>query len=150
MQTDTDLIIDGSTAVWDMPMTNGEILGSYSGRFVFKCYLSPIDILASGKLYRELMGPQAALAADHDGHIAYSLVQLKYRIVKAPPFWGSHLSDSGIPGNIPDLNILLLVLDRAIQAEILFKEKMSKERDSVLKRTITTAEEMLVEQAGEE
>jgi hypothetical protein len=150
MQIDNDLIITGSTATWDMPLTTGQVLGSYSGRFVFKCYLSPVEILASSRLYRELMGPNAALAPEHEGHIAYALAQLKYCIVSAPPFWASHLSENGIPGNIPDLNILLLVLDVAVQAQLKYKENMVKERGQVLKSTIAKAEEMLVEQAGEE
>lgn len=146
----SNIIIENHTAIWDMPLTQGEVLGTYSGRFVFKCYLSPLDQIAANKLYRELVGSHSSIVSEHEGLMAFTLTQLKYRIVKAPPFWLSHTSEYGISGNIPDLNVLSLILNHALESEELFKKNMIEQRKSVLTRTITVAEEILKADKGEE
>lgn len=134
----TDLILNSldNTASWTM-REEGDTLGAtYAGTFVFKCFLSPLDTLASGRLYRELLGPNPNDATETERFIAFILSQLSKRIVKAPPFWNT---DSMIQGNIPDVNILTLVLDRAMSAEMIYKEGLNQRRAEALKKAQNAA-----------
>jgi hypothetical protein len=142
----TEMTIEGSTATWVMPRTDGELGGTYTGSFQFRCYLNPIQILQAGREYREFLGSLGAQASITEGHLAYALSQLKYRILKAPPFWTSTLQESGIQGNIGDLNVILVILDAAMDAEKIFKENAAKERESLLDRAIAAGEQRLAEQ----
>ncbi len=148
--TDTDITLDGSTANWPMPNTKGDYGGTYTGTFTFRCFLTPTQLLAASKKYRELLGPNAIFAPEHEGHVAYALTQLEHRILKSPPFWTQPLQNGEMAGNIPDLNIILMVLDAASRAQALYIEKMNSDRTIILKRTIDLAEEMLVENQKEE
>lgn len=143
-----DIVLEGNTATWQMPLTEGEIHGTYSGTFQFRCFLDPIRQLQAGREYRDLLGPNAMMATDNEGNLAFALVQLKHRITKAPPFWTSTLQESNMAGNIGDLNVITLVLDASIRAETLYKEKVQKERDLILERSIKLAEEKIQKEKG--
>ena len=138
-----DITIEGSRATWVLPPTDGRMGGTYTGRFVFNCFLAPTDMLKAGRVYRSLLGEHAGMATTEEGHIAFALTQLKFRVVSAPPFWTSTLQDSEFSGNIGDLNIIGLVLDAAMEAEVAFKEKIVKEREALLERSIKVAEQLL-------
>jgi hypothetical protein len=138
-----DLLLNGSQATYVMPLTQGEVLGSYSGTFVFSCYLTPIQQLEAGREYRSLLGSHGPMSSETEANIAFALSQLKYRVISAPPFWNSTKQGSGYAGDIPDLNILALILEKAIMAENLFKESIQKERDALLERTILAGEAAL-------
>jgi hypothetical protein len=147
---DTDITIENGIATWILPQTQGDVHGTYTGTFQFRCYLDPIRQLQAGREYRELIGPNALLATETEGNLAFALTQLKHRILKSPPFWSSTLQDSTFAGNIGDLNIITMVLDAAIRAENLYKEMMTKERDAILERNIKVSEETIKKQSGEQ
>lgn len=140
---DNDITLDGSIATWTMPQTDGELGGTYKGTFEFRTFLDPLRQLQAGREYRELLGNLAPQASDSEGNLAFALVQLKHRILRAPPFWSSTLQDSGMAGNIGDLNVIALVLDSAIRAETIYKEKIAKEREDLLNKSIKIAEEIV-------
>lgn len=135
-----EIVLTGNTAKWTLEPTQGEISGTYQGAFEFRCYLTPTQILEVGREFRSLLGGLPEHASSKEKNIAFALVELKYRVIKAPPFWNSTLQDSGYAGNIADLNILVLVLEKAMVSESLFQEKMQKERDQLLDLTIKSAE----------
>lgn len=141
-----DIIINGNTATWTMPRVDGELGGTYTGTFIFRCYLDPIRQLQAGKEYRSLLGDLSSQASVAEGQLAFALTQLKHRILSSPPFWSSTLQESGIAGNIGDLNVIGLVLDAAILSESLFKEKIQKEREEILEHVIKAGEEALEKQ----
>lgn len=145
-----DITLTGSTATWRMERMDGELGGTYSGTFVFKCYLTPLASLQAGKEYRSLLGELAIQASDAEANLAFALTTLKQRIISAPPFWTSTLQESGIAGNVGDLNIIAAVLDASIRAEQMFKESIQKERDSLLVRSIAAGEKLLQKQGVEE
>ena len=147
--TNTDITFDGSIATWTLPPTDGEVQGTYTGTFQFRAFLDPIRQLQAGREYRELLGPNGGMAAEHEGQMAFCLTQLKHRIIKAPPFWTSTLQDSSMAGNIPDLNILLIILDASIRSENAYKEKVAKERELALNRSIGIVEKILEDEAKE-
>lgn len=147
----TDIVIENTTATWTIPPeTSGEILGTYAGTFNFRCYLTPTQELQAGREYRALLGPNGVLAGEHEAQMAYCLTQLKHRIITSPPFWTGHQSDDGQSGNIPDLRVLLLILDAAMRSEQLFKNKVKEEREARLKASIEIAEKRVKENALEE
>ena len=144
-----EITLDGNQATWRMPRTDGELGGTYTGTFVFRTFLDPIRQLQAGREYRELLGSLAIQASDSEGNLAFALVQLKHRILKAPPFWDSTLQESGMAGNIGDLNVIALILDAAIQSENLYKERLQKERDTLLERTLKAGEDLLRKEKSE-
>lgn len=125
----SDILINGIEATWEIDML-GDIKGLYLGTFKFRCYLLPNQQLAAGRRYRELLGPQALLATDHENLLAYSISQLESRIIQAPPFWYSEFMN----GNIPDEAVLSKVLDAAISSEIKYKQLMKEKKESSIKR----------------
>ena len=143
-----DILIEGSQATWRMPRMEGDLGGTYTGVFVFRTFLDPLRQIQAGKEYRALLGDLAINAGDAESNLAFALTQLKHRIIKAPPFWESTLQDSGIAGNVGDLNIIAAVLDAAIRSENLFKEKIQKERDAILERSIKVGEQLLPKEEG--
>lgn len=150
MDDNNGFIIDGSTVIWSMPRLEGSLGGTYTGTFVFRVFLDPIRQLQAGREFRELLGSLSAQASETERELAFSLIQLKHRILKSPPFWSSTLQESGIQGNIGDLNIIGSILDAAIKAEHLYIRKIEKEREEILNRTIKVAEDLLEKQEKEE
>jgi hypothetical protein len=96
--------------------------------------------LEAGREYRSLLGNLPEYASEKEKNISFALVELKYRIIKSPPFWTATLQDSGYAGNIPDLNIIVMVLEKAMIAESMFQERLQKEKESLLDSTIRSAE----------
>lgn len=128
----TDLILNtDNTASWTLNREGDTVYQTYIGTFTFKCFLNPVEVLAAGRLFRELLGNTPATASPHEQFLSYALSQLKYRIIKAPPFWKT---DALLDGNIPDVNILTLVLNAAADAEIVYREQLKSKRDEALSR----------------
>src|SRR5271165_826057 len=90
-----DISIEGNTSTWKISMQE-DIHGTYIATFTFKCFLTPTEKLASGRVYRQLLGPNPNLAFINEDNLAFSLAQLKYRIVEAPPFWTSSIGVNGL------------------------------------------------------
>ena len=141
----TDIKIEESTATWELAV-NGDIAGLYAGQFKFKCYLTPTEILAAGRLYRELLGPNGMLASKHEDTLAFSLSQLKYRVISAPPFWTSALGLDGSSGDIPDANVLDAILDAALASQFKYLALLKKKKEESIQRAKKAAEKMLSEQ----
>lgn len=146
----TDIVLEGSTATWKMPNIEGELGGTYTGTFVFRTFLDPLTRIQAGKELRALLGDLGAHASDEEVHLAYALVQLKHRIVKSPPFWSSTLQESGMAGNIGDVNVISVVLSASTLAESLFKEKIAIEREELLNRNIKIVEDLMQQKAKRE
>jgi hypothetical protein len=128
----TDIILNGdNTSSWTF-REEGELLGTYSGQFIFKCFLTPTEVLSAGRLYRELLGSDSGSATDTEKFLSFALSQLQKRIVKAPPFWTSALD---LAGNIPDMDVLSLILDKAISSETLYRAFLKKRRDEALSQS---------------
>jgi hypothetical protein len=127
-----------------MPKTDSEVGGTYTGTFVFRTYLNPTELLHAGREYRSYLGQFAMLASETEINLAYALSRLNQLIIKAPPFWTSASQEpGGIAGNIGDLQIIKLVLDASDRAETMFKDKISKEREEILTKSIAKAEALL-------
>lgn len=114
----------------------GPIQGNYRGVFALRCYLNPLDALAAGRQFRELIGPFGADAGEQDRYLAFCYSQLSKRVIKGPPWW----SADQIAGNIPDLNILSTILDRALTAEAAYKQRLAKMKQEALEKASLAAQ----------
>ncbi len=142
-----DIKIEGTQAVWDLRM-EGPIKGTYSGTFRFRCFLTPIQSIAAGREYRELLGANMALAMEHESALAWALCQLKYRVISAPPFWGSENPEGGISGNLSDELVITEVLNAAIASENKYMEQIKKRKEEAIIRA-KRASEAILEQKEE-
>ena len=137
-----DISIEGSIATWEMRL-EGEIQGTYTGTFRFRCFLTPTQRLAAGREYRELLGNNPQLALPHEDNLAFSLSQLKYRILSAPPFWTSTIQQNSVAGDLPDENIIDAVLDAAVASELKYKAQLKQRKIDAIERAKKAAERML-------
>lgn len=137
----SDIMIEGNTATWSFRL-DGDIHGTYSGTFRFRCYLSPLQRIAADRERRELLGNHPEYASEHESFLAYSLTQLKYRIITAPPFWSSQ-NPGPMGGDIADENIINAVIDAAVGAEIKYREQLKKRKDDALNRGIASVDEAM-------
>jgi hypothetical protein len=144
----SDIQIEGNVATWQC-MLQGAVQGTYSGLFKFKCFLSPTEKLASGRLYRELLGPNAALAFKNEDNLAFSLAQLKYRVLDSPPFWSSAIGVNGIEGDIPDENVIDTILDASVAAELKYMAQLEERKKEAITRAKKVAERLLTQKVGD-
>jgi len=134
--------IEGNVASWDCVL-QGNIHGTYIGTFKFRCFLTPTQKIACGRNYRELLGANPTLAMKHEDDLAFSLSQLKYRIISAPPFWSSAVGLGGIQGDLPDENVINAVLEAAIDAELKYVAQLKDKREEAVERAKKAAERIL-------
>ena len=113
---------EGTATFWIKE--TGSIKGeTYVGMFKVKCILNPIEFIEADGLYRQLLGSDSpTLASNHAGNLAYALAQLRYRVIKAPPFWDD--GTQKVPGGQVDDNILLYVFSQCSEAETTYREKI--------------------------
>ena len=101
------------------------------GTFKFRCYLSPLQMIEQDRDYRELLGPNPSLAGSQHESLAFSLTQLRQRILTHPPFWNDGYSRFG-GGHIKDLELLDLVLEAAVETEIKYRKTLeAKHKESI-------------------
>jgi hypothetical protein len=116
--------IEKGEATFKVDLVGQKSKESYKGVFVVRCMLNPMAFIAADKLYRELLGGKPVEAHPHAGALAFALSQLKYRVLKMPPFW----ENREIPGgHIDDHNILIEVLNRAIYCEEVYAKMKNEE-----------------------
>jgi hypothetical protein len=145
----TDITLDGNMATWSIA-ADGDINGTYHGLFRFKCFLTPTEKLAAGREYRELLGENAALAFKNEDNLAFTLAQLKYRIISAPPFWNSAQGINGQLGDIPDENVLDKILEAAMAAELKYFASLKKKKEEMIQKSKAAAEKLLAEQDADD
>lgn len=124
------------TAKFSVNITGRLSKETYLGTFRVKCLISPLEEIAADRRYRDLLGDNSHLAQDHVRQKAFALAQLEQRVIEMPPFWESEI----IPGgHIKDDNVILEILDHAIEAQekyIQAKEKELEERRNRLTKKI--------------
>ena len=136
-----DVTIENGIAIWDLNLT-APIGGTYQGTFKFRCALTPMQELEADRDYRELLGKNAEFANTRSENLAYTLSQLRQRVIQGPPFWND--GTSRFPGGqIKDSEILEVVLEASVQAEIKYREQLrDKHKKSIesLKKAIQRQE----------
>jgi hypothetical protein len=137
-----DIVIEGNEATWECRL-EGDVNGTYTGRFRFRCFLLPTQKLAAAREMRALLGENATLALAHEENLAYTLSQLKHRVISAPPFWTSNLQVNGVSGDLPDENIIDQVLEAAIDAELKFRAQLKQKKIEAIEKAKKAAERIL-------
>jgi hypothetical protein len=140
----SDISIEGNIGTWSISL-EGSVNGTYLGTFKFKCFLTPSEKLACGRRYRELLGPNAALAFKNEDNLAFTLAQLNYRVVQAPPFWNSAIGVDGILGDLPDETVLDAILEAAMAAELKYVALLRSKKEQLIKKTKEVAEKVLAQ-----
>lgn len=133
-----DIQIVGNEATWHMRL-EGNIEGTYTGTFKFRCYLTPSQKIAANREMRQMLGEQMALASQHEANLAFALTQLKYRVISSPPFWNT----GNLSGDIPDTNVIMAVLDAAVAAELQYLDQIKERKLDAIARAKAAAEHML-------
>ena len=90
------------------------------------------------------------MALQHDESLAFTLSQLKHRVISAPPFWNSAVGLSRILGDIPDENVLNEIFEAALSAEFKYLAEMQEKRDKALERGKKAAEAIIEAQDKED
>jgi hypothetical protein len=142
-----EINIEEGTAVFHINETGNVTRQTYMGTFKVHCILSPLDFVEADKMYREMLGAtNPADAHEHARSIAFALSQLKYRIIEEAPFWenrrlgGSHIKDD---------NIIITILNNAIEAEEKFREAKVKEAEEIQQRLQKAIEDKDIEKMPE-
>lgn len=125
-----DLVVNADGTATLTINEEGPLSGSYRGTFALRCYLSPLDSLSAGRHFRDLLGPYGDSAGEQDRYLAFCMSQLSKRVIKGPPWWTVDQQT----GNILDLNILSLILDRSLTAESAYKERLTKMKQEALEK----------------
>lgn len=128
------IILDGSEAMFDFAETATVTRETYMGKFRVKCFLQPLEKIRADRIYRELIGPvNPILAGDDAKTLAFAIGQLAVRIVKMPEFFKNEENPDLPGGHLPD-DILVGILNLAIDAETEFREQQKKEYEATQKR----------------
>jgi hypothetical protein len=143
---DSSIVIDGYEAHWRIN-AEGPINGKYIGTFKFRCYLTPTQRIAANREYREMLGSNPTLIPEHEDGLAYALTQLKYRVISYPPFWEGE--DKPILGDIADYNIISLVLNASVAAELKYLKQLGEKKKTAIERAVASAEKIYKQQSEE-
>lgn len=113
---------------------------TYEGPFKVKSGLSPFDELSASRDMRALLGEHGVQALDHEINLAYALAQLRYRVIDAPSFWTEKTRD-GYGGADIDSNIIITVLNMAVEAEVQSAKRLKEEAKKRLQQMAAALEE---------
>lgn len=120
----SDIRIEGSKAYFDYSGVGAKTNETYMGYFCVKCILSPLDYLKADRLYRELIGSvNPHLASKEAQNYAFALSQLKFRVIDDIP---EFFKNRELNGGHLDSNVLIEIVNLAIEAEEAFQEQQQK------------------------
>ncbi len=128
-----DLVVNPDGVAFYTINEEGQIQGSYKGVFQLRCYLNPLDALAAGRQFRDLLGQFGVDAGEQDRYLAFCISQLAKRVIKGPTWWNADQT-------VPDLNILSIILDRSLTAEAVYKQHLVKRKEEALEKAQKAAQ----------
>ncbi len=131
------ILNEDGTASFTINVIGFSTKDSYQGLFKVKCLLNPLQELAVSRLNRELIGDKPEYADQNTSQLAFALTQLSERVVEAPPFWNT---GDELPGNIKDANVIVEVLELAIEAQEKFLKQKQDEynkNQELIKKLVT-------------
>lgn len=135
-KTDQDIIINGSEGTFQIAEIDTLTRTTYMGSFAVKCFLNPIETIKADRLYRELIGPtNSVMASSQAQSYAFAISQLAVRVIKNPDFFNNPQHPDLPGGHLPE-DILIKILDRAIDAEGLFRDQQTKKFEDTQKRLL--------------
>lgn len=139
--------IEDNVGIFTISELDQEMNQTLIGEFKVKLTLSPLDILAIDRDYRELLGPVNPLMATGEANdIAFALSQLKHRVLSSPSFWKGLGFDGG---HLPK-NVLYSVLDKSIELQDMFKKQKQDEMEAIQARLIDQVKNGAIKKKVEE
>jgi len=127
----SDFTFEGSIASTDYSGIGESSGETFIGRFSFKCVLSPFDRIRADSKRRELLGStNPHLASKEAQNASFALSELKFRVVASPDFY----KNREIDGGHLDYNIIIELINMAIDAEERFKVKQQERLEATQKR----------------
>lgn len=129
LDSDISLNTEEGTATWNLTF-QGRMGGTYMGTFKFRCSLTPTQYLDADRDFRDLLGKNAELAGTHAEDVAYSLAQLRQRVMEAPPFWNDGGRYGG--GGVKDHDVLSKVLNAAIASELKLRKELEERHEKAI------------------
>lgn len=129
-----------ATATFRVNIESSSSKAIHKGVFKVKCVLSPLEYINSDAFYRQLLGkhnPQ--FASDYVNQLCYALSQLKYRIIDAPEWFDN--KETGVIGSSVDDNILLHVLDKAVEIESEYREGVVEQYKAAKEEVVEAIDE---------
>lgn len=123
--------LSGSEAIFSINVIGDKTKETFMGEFTVKCIMSPMDLIKSDKLYRNLIGDNPHFANQDVREYAFVFSQLQFRIVKSPSWW--ELGE--INGqNVQDRNVLITIMNNALEAEELYIKEKTKQQEEMQNR----------------
>lgn len=144
------MIIEGSEASFEVAETDQLTRTTYMGSFRVKCFLSPLEKIKADRIYRELIGAVNPVMASGDAkNMAFAISQLTVRVIEGPDFFKNQKNPDLPGGHLPD-DILISILDKAIDAETEFREQQRKAYEETQKRMTKKFKEQRIKKRVEE
>lgn len=135
------------TAIYDQNIVGASTKQTYLGRFKFKCILNPIEIMDSDRIYREWLGNNSVMASESAINQAFALSQLKFRVIDCPPYWYNSYVGGG---HIVDKNVIVDVLNKAIEAQNDYTDKKDKDYKELQKKLSKKIKSGIIKKQDEE
>ena len=130
------MIIEGTTATFDIAIQDELTMETYMGNFKVKCFLSPLETIRADRIYRELIGPiNSMMAGDTAQNYAFAISQLSVRIINSPDFFKNPNAPDLYGSHMPE-NVLIAVLNNSIDSETKFREQQKKAFENTQKRLL--------------
>lgn len=142
-----DIHIQNGMATWSINLS-AKIGGTYLGTFVFRCVLTPMQTIQADRDRRELLGSNPSLADVHVDNLAYSLSQLKQRVIQAPPFWNDGSAFPG--GSIADHEVIEEVLTASLEAQIKYQSQLKEQHTKTIEALKKTLEQRYKQEEEEQ
>lgn len=145
------MIIDGTTATFDIAVQDTLTMETYMGNFKVKCFLSPLEVIRADRIYRELIGAiNSSMAGDIAQNYAFAISQLSVRIVNCPDFFKNPNAPDLLGSHMPE-TVLITVLNSSIDAETTFRAEKKKAFENTQKRLLSKYKQNKIKkQASEE
>jgi hypothetical protein len=143
------MIIEGSTAIFDIATQDELTMQTYIGNFKVKCFLSPLEIIRADRIYRELIGPiNSVMAGDQAQNMAFAISQLSVRIIDCPDFFKNPNSPDLFGSHMPE-KVLIAVLNDSIDAETQFRGQQAKTFENTQKRLLNSYKQKKIKKQTE-
>ena len=137
-------IFEGSTAQAMITTLDSKTDKELKGIFRFRCLVTSMDIIDIDAFYRELIGVRAPEADQMADKLAFALAHLRFRVLEAPEWWRIDTEKRHqIPGSHCDKNVIVEVLNSALNAESLYLDKLkqdSKDAKDILTKRFESGE----------
>ena len=146
-ENNIDLLMGTATFMVNMEASSNK--ATHKGMFKVKCVLSPLEYVNANALYRQLLGkdnPQ--FASDYVSRLCYAMSELKYRIIDAPDWFKNETT--GINGSNVDDNILLYILEKAVECEGQYREMIDKKYKEARKEVRQSIDDGILSDKKEE